>query len=115
MRTRELAQVCMRNSTCRLLSGGWRLRGRRNRRGEGRCSRLRSSTSGRGGTTGLLVVACFAPGTGVGLAASTRRLRRRDFRDLGDDCAPATDVEEEVETTLVCEAANTGKGGVLGR
>ena len=67
------------------------------------------------GTTGSLVVACFAAGTWVGLAASTRCLRGRDLRDLGDDCAAATDVEEEVETTLVCEAANTGKGGVLGR
>ena len=67
------------------------------------------------GTTGPLVVACFAADTGVGLAASTRRSRGRDLSDLGDDCATATDVEEGAETTLVCVAANAGKGRVLGR
>ncbi len=67
------------------------------------------------GTTGPLVVACFAADTGVGLAVSTRRLRKRDLRDLGDDCATAIDVEEEAETTLFCKAANAGRGGVLGR
>ena len=67
------------------------------------------------GTTGPLLVACFAAGTGIGLIASTRRVCGRDLRDFGDDCATATDVDEEAETTLVCEAANAGRGGVLGR
>ena len=67
------------------------------------------------GTTGPLVVACNAANTGVGLAASTRLLHGRDLRDLGDDCTTAIDVEEEAGTTLFCEAANAGRGGVLNR
>ena len=45
------------------------------------------------GTTGSFVVACFAASTGVRLAVSRERLRGRDLRDLGDECAIATDVE----------------------
>ena len=46
------------------------------------------------GTAGPLVIACFAAGTGKVLATSTRRLRKRDLHDLGDDCATATVVDD---------------------
>ena len=63
------------------------------------------------GTISALVDACFATHTAGGLASSLRR----DLRGFGDFCAGAMVVEDETETTLVCDAVGAGRKGVVGR
>ena len=66
-------------------------------------------------TASARVDACFATDTAGGLASSVRRLRGRDLRGLGDFCAGAMVVDDDAETTLVCDAVSVGKKGVVGR